>query len=134
MRLLVMLDYTIVKHVHVGAVALSISLFVLRGAWMLGAPQRLRQRWVRIVPHLIDTVLLASAVWLAWHLGSDGTRGWLWAKVAGLIVYIVLGTIALKRGKTRRIRLVAFVAALATFAYIVAVAIVKSPGAFLLRL
>ena len=54
------LDYAAIKAVHIGAAALSISLFVLRGAWMLHAPERLRQRWVRIVPHVIDTVLLAS--------------------------------------------------------------------------
>ena len=54
------LDYTAIRVVHTGAAALSISLFALRGLWMLRAPERLRQRWVRIVPHVIDTVLLAS--------------------------------------------------------------------------
>ena len=101
---------------------------------MLRSPQRLRQRWVRIVPHVIDTVLLASALWLAWRIGADGTRGWLWAKVVGLVAYVVLGTIALKRGRTRGARAVAFVAALATFGYIVSVAIAKSPLGFLARL
>jgi uncharacterized membrane protein SirB2 len=130
----VTLDYTALKHVHTGAAALSIALFALRGAWMLRAPQRLQQRWVRVVPHVIDTVLLASALGLAWRLGFDGTRGWLWAKVAALVVYVVLGSIALKHGRTRRIRLVAFAAALATFGYIVSVAITKSPGGLLVRL
>jgi len=54
-------------------------------------------------------------------------RGWLVAKIVGLLVYIVLGTIALKRGKTRRMRVGAFVAAIATFVYIVMVALTKSP-------
>ena len=74
------LDYAAIKLVHVGAAALSIAGFALRGAWMLRSPQRLSERWVRIVPHVIDTVLLASALWLAWQLGAEGTRGWLWAK------------------------------------------------------
>ena len=124
------LDYVAIKFVHVGAAALSISLFVLRCAWMLRAPARLQLTWVRFVPHVIDTVLLASALWLAWQLGADGTRGWLWAKVVALLVYIVLGSIALKRGKTRSVRIVAFIAALATFGYIVSVAITKSPLGF----
>ena len=128
------LDYTAIKVVHAGAAVLSISLFALRGAWMLRTPERLQQRWVRIVPHVIDTVLLASALWLAWQIGTDGTRGWLWAKVVALLVYIVLGTIALKRGRTRGVRIVAFVTALATFGYIVSVAIAKSPLGFLARL
>jgi uncharacterized membrane protein SirB2 len=110
-----------------GAAALSVSLFALRGAWMLRSPQRLRRRWVRIAPHVIDTVLLVSALWLAWQLGAEGTRGWLWAKVAALIVYIALGTVALKRGRTRDVRIAAFAAALATFGYIVSVAVTKSP-------
>jgi uncharacterized membrane protein SirB2 len=126
-------DYGAVKSIHAGAAALSIALFLTRGAWMLWTPQRLRQRWVRIVPHVIDTVLLASALWLAWHAGADGTRGWLAAKVVALLVYIALGTIALKRGRTRRIRVAALLGAVATFAYIVSVALTKSPLGVLAR-
>lgn len=125
------IDYAAIKLVHAGAAALSIGLFALRGAWMLRSPQRLQRRWVRIGPQVIDTVLLASALWLAWQLGADGTRGWLWAKVIALCAYIALGTVALKRGRTRRVRIVAFAAALATFGYILSVAVTKSPlGAF----
>ena len=127
-------DYATVKAVHVGAATLSVSLFVLRGAWMLRAPARLAIPWVRVVPHLIDTVLLASALWLAWQLGVDGTRGWLWAKVVALVAYILLGSVALKRGRTPRTRAIAFALAIATFAYIVSVALAKSPLGILARL
>ncbi len=120
-------DYATIKHLHMSAATLSIALFVLRGAWMLWSPQRLRVPWVRVVPHVIDTVLLASALWLAWQLGAAGTQGWLAAKIAGLVAYIALGTIALKRGPTRRIRTAAFIAAIATLGYIVMVAVTKSP-------
>lgn len=128
------LDYATIKHVHTGAAALSISLFVARGVWMMRSPERLAQRWVRIVPHVIDTLLLASALWLAWQLGADGTRGWLTAKVVALVAYIALGSIALKRGRTRGIRLAAFAAAVTTFGYIVSVALMKSPLGILARL
>ena len=127
-------DYATIKLLHVGAAALSISLFVLRGAWMLRSPERLAERWVRIAPHVIDTVLLGSALWLAWSLGAEGTRGWLWAKVIALAAYIVLGSIALKRGRTHGARIAAFAAAVATFVYIVSVALTKSPLGFLARL
>jgi uncharacterized membrane protein SirB2 len=126
-------DYATIKLLHVGTAALSISFFVLRGAW-LRSPERLAERWVRIVPHVIDTVLLASALWLAWNLGAEGTRGWLWAKVIALAAYIVLGSIALKRGRTHGIRIAAFAAAVTTFVYIVSVALTKSPLGFLARL
>ncbi len=128
------LEYAAIKLVHVGAAALSIAGFTLRGAWMLRSPQRLSEPWVRIVPHVIDTVLLASALWLAWQLGAEGTRDWLWAKLIALLVYVGLGTIALKRGRTRGVRVAAFAGALATFAYIVTVAIAKSPLGLLARL
>ena len=126
-------DYGAIKSIHAGSAALSIALFLTRGAWMLWSPQRLRERWVGIVPHLIDTTLLVSALWLAWQLGADGTRGWLAAKVVALLVYIALGTIALKRGRTRGIRIAAFIGAIATFGYIVMVALTKSPFGFLAR-
>jgi uncharacterized membrane protein SirB2 len=121
------LSFATIKHIHMGAAALSIALFVLRGGWMLWSPQTLRQPWVKLLPHVIDTVLLAAALWLAWQLGAGAMRGWLVAKIVGLFVYVALGTIALKRGRTRRIRVAALVAAVATFGYIVMVAVTKSP-------
>jgi uncharacterized membrane protein SirB2 len=125
-------SYAALKAVHVATAAASVALFGVRSSWMLCSPQRLRSRWVRIVPHAIDTVLLASAIGLAVMIGNyPGTHGWLTAKVLGLIGYIVLGSVALKRGRTTRIRVAAFVGALALFAYIVSVAITKSPAGFL---
>jgi uncharacterized membrane protein SirB2 len=122
-----MLDYAAVKVIHVGAAAASIALFLVRGGWMLQGPGKLRLFWVRVVPHVIDTVLLVSALWLAWQIGFAANFRWLGAKIVALVVYIALGTIALKRGRTRGIRLAAFVAAVATFGYIVSVALTKSP-------
>ncbi|HET9339040.1 MAG TPA: SirB2 family protein [Casimicrobiaceae bacterium] len=123
-------EYPTIKLLHVTAAGLSLALFVLRGAWRAVAPERLAARWVRIVPHVIDTVLLASALWLAWQIGA-GAAPWISAKVVALVAYIVLGTVALKRGRSPAIRAAAFFAALATFGYIVSVALSKSPwGAF----
>ena len=129
-----MIDYAAVKAIHVGAAAASIALFVVRGTWMLRSPERLRVPWVRVLPHVIDTVLLASALWLAWQIGFAANARWLGAKIVALLVYIALGTIALKRGRTRAIRLAALVGAVATFGYIVSVALTKSPLGFVARL
>jgi uncharacterized membrane protein SirB2 len=86
----------------------------------------LRLRFVRIAPHVVDTLLLASAVWLAWFLGQvPFVHGWITAKVLALVAYIVLGTIALRRGRSRAVRAAAFGAALAAAAYIVAVALTR---------
>ena len=110
------------------AVVVSYALFWLRGVWMIRAPANLQRRWVRIVPHVVDTLLLVSAITLAVSLRSYPLQTpWLTAKVAGLVTYIVLGTIALKRGRSLRTRIVAWIAAQAVFFYIVAVAVTKTP-------
>jgi uncharacterized membrane protein SirB2 len=127
--------YPALKWVHVASAAVSAALFVVRGAWMMRTPARLQTRWVRIVPHVIDTVLLVSAIALAvWIANYPGTHAWLTAKVAGLLAYIALGSVALKRGRTRAMRIAAFFAALIAFAYIVSVAITKSPAGFFVQL
>ncbi|MDO8300531.1 MAG: SirB2 family protein [Lacisediminimonas sp.] len=123
------MSYLALKHLHVSAVALSGALFLLRGWWMLAAPARLQQRWVKLVPHLVDTVLLASAIALAaWSGQYPFERAWLTAKVLALTIYILLGTIALKRGRSRPIRLAALVGALLMFCYIVGVALTRDPA------
>jgi uncharacterized membrane protein SirB2 len=122
------MDYLFLKHVHMTCAALSGSLFVLRGGWMLAGSANLQRRWVRTLPHIVDTLLLASALGLAfWSHQYPGRMPWLTAKVTALLVYIVLGTIALKRGRTPAVRAGAFAAALAAFGYIVGVALTKDP-------
>lgn len=119
--------YALLKNLHLACVVLSGAGFVLRGVWMMQGSPMLARRWVRVVPHVVDTVLLASAIALAAISGQYPlAHGWLTAKVVGLIAYIVLGTIALKRGRTFGIRVTAFCGALLVFSYIVAVAITKS--------
>ena len=116
------------KLTHVVSVVLSGAGFVGRGALMLRGSPLLQARFVRTAPHVVDTVLLASAVWLAWLMRlSPFADGWIAAKILGLLAYIVLGTIALKRGRTPRVRAAAFAAALAVFAYIVTVALTHDP-------
>ena len=120
--------FQLVRSIHVGCVALSVTGFVARGGLMLSGSPLLAARFVRVAPHVIDTLLLASALWLAWAIGQyPFVDGWLTAKVLGLAAYIVLGSIALKRGRTRRVRVAAFVAALATVGYILSVAITRDP-------
>jgi uncharacterized membrane protein SirB2 len=128
------LDYTTVKHLHTTAATLSIAFFLTRGAWMLWAPSMLQVRWVRIAPHAIDTILLVAGLWLAAQLPAGGPHAWLAAKVIALLVYIGLGIVALKPSRPKPVRVAALIAAVATFGYIVSVALTKSPLGFLARL
>lgn len=122
------MDYALLKMVHVGSVILSFSLFFLRGIWLIQDSENLRQRWVKILPHINDTVLLASAILLAIAIQQNPLEhAWLTAKISGLLVFIGLGMVAMRFGKTRKTRIAAWAAALFVFAYIVLVALTKSP-------
>lgn len=122
------MSYALLKMIHVSSVILSYSLFLLRGIWLIRDSTNLRQRWVKILPHIIDTVLLTSAVFLAMTIQQNPLQdSWLTAKVAGLLLYIVLGMVAIRFGKTRRTKIIAWVAAQCVFIYIVLVAVTKSP-------
>lgn len=116
------------KLVHVSCAFLSIGGFALRGFWMLTGNSNLRRRVTRILPHTVDTVLLASALGMLWIWGvSPLDVGWLTAKLVALLLYIALGMIALRFGRTHRQRVTAWVLALCSAVYMLSVAYSKSP-------
>ena len=122
------MDYLSIKFLHVSCVVLSVSLFVLRGGLQLqGQPWR-QWRLLRWAPHGVDTVLLSSAIWLAWRVGlAPWADAWLAAKVLGLLVYIALGKQALSVKTPAARRPAYFVAALLSVSYIIGVALTRSP-------
>lgn len=126
------MDYFTVKIVHQGAAALSFTGFFARGIGALASAAWVSGRAAKSLPHVVDSVLLLSALTLAWMLRLSPTAApWLMAKIVALLVYIALGMIALKPGRPKPVRAAAWLGALATFGYIVSVAITKNPaGAF----
>ncbi len=126
------MQYLALKWIHIGCAILSISGFALRGVLMLADSPLLAARFVRVAPHVVDTVLLASALWLAALIGQyPFVQGWLTAKVLALVAYIVLGSVALKRARSKPVRAAAFALALLSAAYIVSVALTRDPRGFL---
>jgi uncharacterized membrane protein SirB2 len=126
------MDYGVLKAVHVTCVVLSGSLFALRGAWRLARPDAPFARAVRVVPMLVDSALLLSAVGLASFWMRDRLpMGWIGVKVALLVLYIALGVVALRPGLPTGPRLAALGAAALTFGFIVSVALSKSPAGVL---
>lgn len=102
--------------------------FALRGYWMLQASPWRQHRLTRIVPHIVDSLLLGSALTLALLSHQyPFVEPWLTAKLFGLLVYIACGTMALKRGKSRRVRAWFLVASFFAYAFIIVVAITRSP-------
>jgi uncharacterized membrane protein SirB2 len=118
----------IAKDIHVSCVIITFILFFIRGIWMIIDSDLLQRKWARLVPPVIDTVLLASAIVLAVTIHQyPFIHAWLTAKVVGLFIYIGLGMLALTYGKTKTMRISTWVAAQLCFIYIVAVAITKNP-------
>jgi uncharacterized membrane protein SirB2 len=123
--------YHLTKAMHEICALASFLLFFVRGVWMLRESPQLSRRWVKILPHAIDTLLLASAIALTLMLREYPlTDAWLSAKLVGLLVYIGLGLVALRYGKNRGVRAVAWIGALAVFLYIVSVALAHDPLGF----
>ena len=120
--------YEALKWLHIGCVIVSCAGFLARGALMLADSPLLHARLVRIAPHVVDTLLLAAAIALATLARlSPLAHLWLAAKIVGLIAYIVLGTTALRSGRTKGTRAVALAAALLVFAWIVGTALRRDP-------
>jgi uncharacterized membrane protein SirB2 len=128
--------YPEIRHVHVGAVIASGSLFAFRGALMLAGSRLANHAALRYLSYAIDTTLLTAALMLTTILHQyPFVQGWLTAKVLLLAVYIVLGSLALKRGRTRAIRAGCGVAALCVYVFIASIARLHDPrGAFAMLL
>jgi len=124
--------YPTLKLIHISSAILTISGFVLRGFWMRTGSPNLQLKAVKILPHIVDTIFLASGIALIVTLNLPVlSQPWLLTKFAALLAYIVLGALALGRARTMQARTRAFVLALATFAYIYGVAISKSTASWI---
>ncbi|WP_394065109.1 SirB2 family protein [Alcaligenes sp. WGS1538] len=124
------MTYMAIKHLHMTAAGLSILFFIIRAFWSVSGSALLQNRFVRIAPHVIDTVLLVCGLALAGMLGAAAGQPWLITKIVLLVAYIVVGSYAIKRGKTAQSRAWAAVLAVAIFVYIVGVALRHSPGSW----
>jgi len=111
---------------------LSFAGFFARGVGALAGAAWVRGAVARRLPHVVDTVLLVSALLLAWMLRlAPGNAPWLVAKIVGLLLYIALGVVALRPGRPVGLRAAAWLAALLVFGWIVSVALTKNPLGFL---
>lgn len=133
--------YTTLRLVHMSAVAVSFAGFVVRGFGRLRGSSWLGLHAVRVIPHGVDTVLLLSAIGMLWQLRlSPAAAPWLQAKIAGLLVYILLGSLALRpdrpggASRPAAVRAAAWIGALLVFGYIVSVAMTKDPWGVLMHL
>jgi len=129
--------YPQIKFVHVLCVLLSGSLFAVRGAMMLAGSTLTNHALLRYAAIAIDTTLLTAALMLVSIVHQyPFVHAWLTVKVLLLVVYIELGVVALRRGRTRRVRAFSFIGAIGVFLFIASVALTHDPrgiAALLLR-
>src|SRR5450759_3780923 len=121
----------LLKTVHISSATGRYILFFLRGIWSLNGSAIMSQRWIKIVPHVVDTLLIVSAITLAFSIRHyPFVDAWLTAKVIALLLYIGLGFVAWRYGRSKTVRLSAWVMAQLVFTYIVLVAISHNPWPF----
>lgn len=124
--------YALIKYIHLISVSLSFTGFFLRGLLTFRASPLMNARWIKVLPHVNDTILLTAALSLAFMSEQyPFVAGWVTAKVLGVIAYIILGSLALRAGSSPRTRIVCWLAAMAVFAWIVSVALTRRPAGFL---
>lgn len=120
--------YMAIKHLHMTLAIISILGFIVRGPLAITQHQLMQKKWIRILPHVIDTFLLVSAIYLAWILSVHPFNSpWITTKIVALILYIVLGTMVIKRRGSVMRQWTTYALAVLLFGYIIAVAITKSP-------
>lgn len=120
------MSYLALKHMHLTFVVLSIAFFVIRFIWSQIGSSLLDKKLVKVLPHVIDTLLLLSAAALCVTLSQyPFATGWVTAKLVGVVAYIGFGLFALKLGKTKSIRWAAFAGAILSLGFTAHVAVSK---------
>ena len=114
------------KSLHITLAYLTVIGFVVRGLWAINDSPLRDEKWVRILPHTIDTLLLVVGVIMVFGIGASLTDGWLAAKMLALLGYIGFGIVTM-RARSRPIKVAAFIGALTCVGYIFAVAFSRSP-------
>ena len=125
------LSYIGLKHAHVSFVIVSYLLFVFRGAFAVRGTYQPTRFWNLLI-HGVDTMLLLCGVSLAiWLSLNPWVTPWLMVKLIALVLYVLLAALLVRRGRTRTIRLAAYVVAQLIFLYMVLVAISHNPLVFI---
>lgn len=119
--------YLPLKHLHMTAAILSLLFFAIRSYWSVTNSATLQKKVVRVLPHVIDSIFLGCGIALAGMLGQAALQPWLLSKIVLLIVYILVGSVAIKHGRTAKTRGIAALIAIGIFVYIIGIAMNRSP-------
>ena len=124
--------YQAAMHIHVTAVVISLALFSFRFALLLKGSNILQKKWLKITPHVVDTILLTAAIVMLVYPDKEFASAWVASKVIGVVLYILSGLFALKWAKNNRSRVIGFVCAVIWIMLTASVATSKMPFSFLM--
>jgi len=114
------------KHLHLTLAVISISFFTLRFAWLLINSDQLNRKWVKITPHIIDTLLLVIGAIMVVQLAINPfEQVWLAEKLLALAAYVFTGVYTLKFAKNRMMQIFGYLGAMAWVIVIVRIALTK---------
>lgn len=117
------------KNIHIMLAYLTLIGFIVRGLWSISGSDQLNQKWVKVAPHIVDTLLLALGVAMVIQLSLSISSEWLIAKLLGLLAYIGFGVLTM-RATTRPVKILGFIAALLSISYILSVAFSRDARPF----
>jgi len=114
------------KHLHMTLAMVSIALFSLRFMWTLMSSKQLQKKWVKVVPHIIDTFLLLLGIGMAVQLSLNPIENlWLAEKIIAIFAYIFTGLYALKFARNKSMQIMGYLGAVGWFMLIVRIAMTK---------
>jgi len=120
------------KHLHITLAVLSVSLFTLRFIWLLANSAKLQAKWVKITPHVIDTLLLIVGIALMAKLYINPLEQlWLAEKLIALFAYIFTGYYTLKLARNRTMQIIGYLGAMGWVMLIVKLAMTREPLFFM---
>jgi len=115
------------KHLHLTAIALSFALFAIRYFLLMRSSKLQHKKWLKITPHIVDTVLIISIVLLCVELSLyPFVNEWATSKLIGLVLYMLSVAFALKWARNNAMRLVGFAGAVAWLTITASIAVSKN--------
>lgn len=121
------MNYLLLKYFHIFCVASSFALFFVRGMWMMRAYPPAQERWAKVLPHIVDALLVLTAVGMIAIAPKLGLPVWLQVKIGLLVVYVLLVLVVFRLGRNRLQKGAAWLAGLALFLFVTTVAVLRHP-------
>ena len=122
------MNFLFLKYVHILCVAASFALFFIRGIWVMQSYPPAQERWVKVLPHVVDGLLILSALGMLYMVPSTSDyKGWMPIKLALIGVYAFLVVFVSRLAKSRLQRFAAWLAALLVFLFVTSIAVLHHP-------